>query len=234
MPPYRSKQHVSEPRRYGSNGQLVFIRPLRRLPFQYTGRSFTVIQDASAIRYERATPGRLHALLTYTPPRLRSRAGQLLPKDEQDPIEKDESQSFYCAQLIHYGLKPYKTKVAAKKALLKAWDDQGRTLVVPDEIQTTEREMRVEFWANNDQVRKAAVERAGGEDTLERDEQWKRERQKVTVNHRPKKSGGRARPIYKTGPRKEKVWKPTGANVSQLSRLERGRREVGAGWGARC
>ncbi|KZO96512.1 hypothetical protein CALVIDRAFT_563983 [Calocera viscosa TUFC12733] len=74
----------------------------------------------------RAPPSRLRVLLL-----------------EQTPQTKDESDHFYTAQLMHYGLKPLKTKAAAKKSLVAALEN-GK-LLVPGHLEQLRRELQAEY-----------------------------------------------------------------------------------------
>lgn len=108
-------------------------------------------------RHPRASSYHLHSLLTYTP------SGPVLTKKgtvakRQPPPHKDETEHFYCAQLIHYGLKPLKTKAAAKKALLAALAG-GSILEVPDRIRELEKALQDEYGKANEKAREEYRER---------------------------------------------------------------------------
>ena len=112
--------------------------------------SFYVKVESRGIfhQHPRADSSHLYALLTYEAP-----TGPVFTKKgtvakRQPPPHKDETEHFYCAQLIHYGLKPLKTKVPAKKALLAAFGD-GRTLTVPAHILVLQEQLRVDYEAAN-------------------------------------------------------------------------------------
>ena len=103
-------------------------------------------------RHSRAEPFRLYALLTYKDqgPILTKKG---VPAKRQPPKYQDESSHFYCAQLIHYGLKPLKTKVAAKKSLLAAFGT-SKVLRVPKEMVKLEKELKVMYERNNAEAKK--------------------------------------------------------------------------------
>jgi hypothetical protein len=94
----------------------------------------------------RADSLRLHHLLAYQSPTDSALTLQGSATNEQPSSHKDETEHFYCAQLLHYGLKPLKTKGPAKKALLQAFGD-GRTLVVPPHIVQLELQLKAEYEA---------------------------------------------------------------------------------------
>ncbi|KAK1221327.1 hypothetical protein PQX77_015874 [Marasmius sp. AFHP31] len=115
------------------------------------GNRFYVEFEGNFVEREHST--RLHWLLTYTPP-----AGPVLTKKgtvakRQPAPHKDSPGWFYCAQLLHYGLKPLKTKAPAKKQLLAAFDKDG-VLRVPDNILQIERELKAEYQSAIDVAQK--------------------------------------------------------------------------------
>lgn len=68
-------------------------------------------------RHERKDCHSLYALLIYSEPYLlTTKAGTVAKR--QPPPHKDPPAHFCCAQLVHYGLKPFETKEAAKKRLI--------------------------------------------------------------------------------------------------------------------
>lgn len=104
-------------------------------------------------QHPRAEPSYLHSLLTH-----QAVAGPHQPVHNNAPSFKDETEHFYCAQLLHYGLKPLKTKAPAKKALLAAFGN-GNTLLVPKHILELEQQLRQEYELVNGQVGTKYVER---------------------------------------------------------------------------
>jgi hypothetical protein len=120
-------------------------KPVSRDGFFYAGHGLYVQSEGALMhRHHRRDAASLHALLTYVPP-----AGPLLTKKgevakRQPRPYKDEPGHFYVAQLALYGLKPLKTKDAAKKNLLLAFKG-GKTLEVPDRLVQLERELKVEY-----------------------------------------------------------------------------------------
>lgn len=193
----------------------VYIPPVERFPFQYTGQAFNVLLDKSQDLHSRASPGVLHALLTYAPsgPVL-TKAG--VPRAHQPPVQKDQSESFYCAQLVHYGLKPLATKAAAKKALFKAWDDQRGTLVVPAHIAKLEAQLTGQFWRANEigrvkrqketEAEKAKAKEMDGKAKRKRDDddtkkaELAAKRKKVADDKADKKATPAVKPAKKVAP----------------------------------
>jgi hypothetical protein len=101
--------------------------------------------------YARADPRHLYSLLTWVDqgPVLTKKG---VPSKRQPPPHKDETATFYIAQLMHFGLKPLKTKPAAKKALLAAFGD-GQDPKVPEQLQNLEDELRALWHAENEKGR---------------------------------------------------------------------------------
>jgi hypothetical protein len=109
--------------------------PISRDGFSYDGHQGLYVQPDGAFHaHLRHDDASLHALLTNTP----STGPEPTKKD------KDKPGHFYVAQLAHYGLKPLKTKDAAKRNLLAAFKG-GNTLVVPERILQLERELKAEW-----------------------------------------------------------------------------------------
>lgn len=125
---------------------LIMAAPISRDGFAFNGRQMTVIVENHS--HERCDSATLHALLTHVdPPPLLTKAGKLA-KRQPEPFV-DRPGHFYCAQLLHYGLKPLKTKDAAKKRLLEAYDNL-RHLSVPTALVQLEQKLRTEFKKIND------------------------------------------------------------------------------------
>ncbi|KAJ4494518.1 hypothetical protein C8J55DRAFT_97502 [Lentinula edodes] len=124
-----------------------FASPVTRGSFFY-GSDFYVEAPGSGgfsrERFTRESSGSLYSLLTYTPPSgpVLTKAGKVA-KRQPSPY-RDRTGAFYCAQLIHYGLKEYKTKEAAKKHLLQAFD-ADHELKVPENILLVEKELKEEY-----------------------------------------------------------------------------------------
>ncbi|KAI0340986.1 hypothetical protein BDW22DRAFT_374297 [Trametopsis cervina] len=107
------------------------------------------------VRHRRAKPSHLYALLTRTSnPPIATPADVLI---DPPPAPKEEPAHFYCAQLLHYGLKPLKTKPAAKKALLKAFGI-GQTLAVPQHIIQIREQLEAEYTIANETARQQREE----------------------------------------------------------------------------
>ncbi|KAL1709208.1 hypothetical protein EV121DRAFT_276594 [Schizophyllum commune] len=116
-------------------------QPVSRDDFFYDGTMFYVEIEGKH-RHPRCDATSLHGLLTYTPGPLLTKKGQLAKR--QPPPHKDPPAHFYTAQMIHYGLKPLKTRDPAKKKLLAAFDG-GATLAVPAHILQLEQQLATEF-----------------------------------------------------------------------------------------
>ncbi|KAL1721773.1 hypothetical protein EV715DRAFT_271030 [Schizophyllum commune] len=122
-------------------------QPVSRDEFFHDGTMFYVEIDGKH-RHPRCDASSLHGLLTYTPP------SGLAPTKKDNiakglpPPHKDPPPHFYTAQMIHYGLKPLKTRDPAKKKLLAAFGG-GATLVVPAHILQLEQQLATEFAVNN-------------------------------------------------------------------------------------
>jgi hypothetical protein len=111
------------------------------------GGMFVKSGDTAHVHYRRDS-ATLHAFLTYTPPTgpVLTKKGQIAKR--QPPPHKDETGHFYTAQLQLYGLKPLKTKEAAKKHLLAAFAG-GKTLSAAPHIVQLEQEMKIEWEKAN-------------------------------------------------------------------------------------
>jgi hypothetical protein len=92
----------------------------------YTGRvtrgdfSYYPPEGITVNSIPRCESSRLYGLLIWTDPGLALRKDGK-PKVHQPDPHRDETEKFYCAQCIHYGLRPLKSKSAAKKELLRAF-----------------------------------------------------------------------------------------------------------------
>jgi len=93
----------------------------------------------------------------------------------QPPPHKDPPGHFYCAQLLHYGLKPLKTKDAAKKRLLTAYSP-NRTLTVPEKILELEKELQKEYEEANRLAKKKYEEEKERQEIQEENMRKKRRR----------------------------------------------------------
>lgn len=131
-------------------------QPVYREPFSYSDDLLQVQVENGNKRdsHSREDSGRLYAFLTYTPP-----TGPALTKNgtvrvHQPDRHVDLTASCYTAQLVHYGLKPFKSKPAAKKALLAAYAAQGGTLKVPDDVLRIEQELKTEWTRQNELANK--------------------------------------------------------------------------------
>lgn len=131
-------------------------------------------QGLSTNRIPRCASDRLYGLLTWTDtgPALR-KDGK--PKVHQPPKHRDETQDFYCAQCVLYGLKPLKTKPAAKKELLKALGT-GKVIAVPQHLLDLEREMKAEYAVANVAAKEKYEQEKKVRAEAERNRQLKRKR----------------------------------------------------------
>ena len=148
----------------------IFASPVSSGSFTFGGDKLKVD------RYPRCESERLYNLLTYVDhgPVL-TKAGK--PRVHQPPPHKDETGAFYEAQLVHYGLKRFKTKAAAKKALLAAFKANGGKLEVPREIQDLERHLKVRFAEANSQARQLYEEEKAHQQQQRQQQQLKRKRE---------------------------------------------------------
>ncbi|KAI9870113.1 MAG: hypothetical protein M1830_004672, partial [Pleopsidium flavum] len=125
-----------------------FAAPISSPPFTFSRSGGLEVN-----RYARCADSSLYDLLTYVDPGpVLTKKGK--PRVHQPPPHKDETAAFYEAQLVHYGLKPLKTKPAAKNALLVSLEANNRTLTVPEGILKLERELAAQFEAKNAVARK--------------------------------------------------------------------------------
>ena len=126
------------------------IHPVTRdhVFFYDSSSCFFVMQDGR--RYSRADPRHLHRLLTWGVDMLTKTSVQREPPYPH--WHKDETATYYKAQLMHFGLKPFKTKPAAKKALLAAFGD-GHDLKVPERLGKLEDELKTLWEAESEKVR---------------------------------------------------------------------------------
>lgn len=176
-------------------------------------------------RHPRADPSRLYDLLTYEDkgPVLTKKG---VPAKRQPPKHKDEPGHFYCAQLLHYGLKPLKTKAAAKKHLLAAFGP-GNTLGIPDNIVRLEKELKALYEQRNAQAKaqyeKEKIEREIAETKRHEVVRKKQEAIKASVIAASGDTGGAGSKKRKSqnngnaGPSKSK--KKKGSNVSPVSQF---------------
>ncbi|KIJ45162.1 hypothetical protein M422DRAFT_251351 [Sphaerobolus stellatus SS14] len=118
----------------------MFASPVYREGFSYGPAGFYV--EVGGHRHSRSSLGTLHLLLTYREPSpVFNKDGRL---SKRQPIaRKDNPAHFYCAQLLHYGMKPFKTRSAAKQHLLTAV--RANTLHVPSTILALETTLKDEY-----------------------------------------------------------------------------------------
>ena len=126
-------------------------------------------------RVSRRDSEALMGLLTYVDP------GPVLtkkgtPRVHQPPKHKDETAAFYEAQLIHYGLRPRKSKPAAKKALLQAAESNGGNFVVPEDILQLGERMAEEYGVKKQEQKEKHAEIRAQEKKAEEEASRKRKR----------------------------------------------------------
>lgn len=128
----------------------MYAEAISRDGFSYRGNSFFV--EVERYKHERKDSGELYGLLTYTPPPpLLTKAGKVAKR--QPPPYQDQPAHFYCAQLLHYGLKSMKMREPAKKRLLAAFGG-NTTLEVPSRILDLETALKAEYKQANEVARK--------------------------------------------------------------------------------
>ncbi|KAJ4482600.1 hypothetical protein J3R30DRAFT_3286718 [Lentinula aciculospora] len=143
--------------------------PVARGNFFHDSNFYVEVADSSGFRKERFTredSGSLYRLLTYTPPNRPALTKARKVAKRQPPPYIDRTAAFFCAQLIHYGLKQYKTKEAAKKHLLQAFD-AAHYLKVPENILLIEKELKAEYNKANVEAERLYEEKRRKE--MERD-----------------------------------------------------------------
>ncbi|TFK43970.1 hypothetical protein BDQ12DRAFT_731924 [Crucibulum laeve] len=140
-----------------SDSRQIYAPAVSTGGFFYRGRSFYVGVDG--FQHGRADPADLHALLTYTPPPpVLTKAGKVAKRQPVN-THKEKEAHFYCAQLLHYGLKPLKTREPAKKKLLAAFEASGgKTLAVPPQILELEKTLKEQWKAANSMAKKKFIE----------------------------------------------------------------------------
>ena len=152
-----------------------YAPPIVHDSFSYSGDGFYVTIDGH--RHQRASSETLYRSLTHTQPDpVLTKAGKVAKR--QPAPHRDPPGHFYCAQLLHYGLKPLKTKDAAKRHLLAAFGADGR-LSVPDEILELEKTLRQEYRQANDIARKKYEEEKRAK-KIERDRRLQKRRDAIT------------------------------------------------------
>ncbi|KZV94566.1 hypothetical protein EXIGLDRAFT_766983 [Exidia glandulosa HHB12029] len=156
----------------------VYVEPVTRddNTFRCTGlgdSDFTARAPGESQSYARADTGRLYSLLTYVAP-----VGPALTKKgtvrvHQPRKHQDEPLSFYRAQCLHYGLKPFATKPTAKKHLLAGLSG-GKTLEVPANMVKMRQEMQAE-WTAAQKVAEAKARELEEAETRAREEKKKQD-----------------------------------------------------------
>lgn len=161
--PYKVNSHPDHTMTYTYNAR--YAPPITQEGFSCSGPSdedfYIDLDNDPSSRYSRADPSYIYYLLTYTEPSrpVKSTDGSLAKV--QPPIHKDKSAGWYCAQLMHYGMKGLKTKSAAKKALLAAFGEVG--LKVPERIVKLKKLMQEEYAEANEKAWKSKVEMENSE-----------------------------------------------------------------------
>ncbi|KZV67839.1 hypothetical protein PENSPDRAFT_583353 [Peniophora sp. CONT] len=179
-----------------------------------------VMQDRQ--RYIRAEASKLYELLTWVdkgPASTKKGA----PRKRQPPPHKDESEAYYNAQAIHYGLKPSKTKDATKKALLATFGGR-KEIKVPDKVVALEKELR-ELWRTENEKDRVRFE----QEEKERERKEKECRAEERRRHEailaefeagntaaPKAASSRKRKATDEGTATQKKAKTSGGKLSDL------------------
>lgn len=200
-----------------------YASPVSSPPFKYTSLSGIYVDTpAYEGRHPRCSSSKIYDLLTHEDPGpAYTKTGQL--HVHQPPKHKDESHHFYTAQLVHYGLKPLKTKSLAKKALLAAYRGSAEGLTVPESIMKIEKRLTAEFKKKN-----AAAEREHrqnqkrqGQDQNEQPKKRKRDENKSTDKARddPLTSGKATKKPKTTQTPKDPLTSGKTAKVSKLTKI---------------
>ena len=154
---------------------MSYAPPIVHDPFSCSGDSFYVTIDGH--RHQRASSETLYQSLTYTQPDpVLTKAGKVAKR--QPAPHRDPPGHFYCAQLLHYGLKPLKTKDAAKRHLLAAFGADGQ-LSVPNGILELEKTLRHEYRQANDIAKKKYEEEKRARE-IERERRLQKHRDAIT------------------------------------------------------
>ena len=104
------------------------------VPAPFTWRNGLVVNDI-----KRCDSNDLYKLVSRGPGPILTKSGK--PRVNQP---KEETNKFYQAQFVHYGLRQEKTKDAAKKSLLAAYKG-GTELKVPEKTQKLEKDLELQF-----------------------------------------------------------------------------------------
>ncbi|KAI9460042.1 hypothetical protein F5148DRAFT_1150783 [Russula earlei] len=131
--------------------------------------------------FPRADPKHLHYLLTWTDPGpVLTKKG--VPRKRQPHPHRDETGAYYTAQMMHYGLKPLKTKQAAKRALLAMFRD-GHNLEVPDRLQKLEEDLR-DLWHVENEKGRVRYEQEKAEREREKGDRQRKQREHLAEMRR--------------------------------------------------
>ncbi|KAH0588176.1 hypothetical protein H2248_006891 [Termitomyces sp. 'cryptogamus'] len=156
---------------WGSDSS-YYASSVSRDGFSYDGTTFSVKIDYH--HHPRCDSDSLYRLLTWTDPGpVLTKAGKVAKK--QPPPHKDNPLHFYEAQCLHYGLKQYKTRPAAKKHLLEAFNPKTKTLEVPKRILDLEKALKEEYRIANEAAMKKAHEEWEREEVRRR--AWEKQRE---------------------------------------------------------
>ena len=123
---------------------MAHAAPVVKDGFSFADSLFVEVSNMS--RHRRATVPELRAILR--------------PSDTADHKLEDPVGHWWEAQLLHYGLKPSKTKAVAKTRLLDALNKE--TLAVPDHITKLEAEMKKQ-WSKKEREAKAELKKSKSE-----------------------------------------------------------------------
>lgn len=179
-------------------------QPISRNGFFYNGSIFYV--DVEGNQHTREDSKILHSILAFD-------AGK---KNPQPLPPKDRPAHFYTAQLQHYGLKLIKSKPAAKKALLGAFD--GKKLAVPANILALEKNLQ-EAWktmhASTDSSTKKRKAEASVGNSAQSGPSQKKSKSSATKQSEPA-GGSSGAELMKDGIRAELVKKIVKLQKAQL------------------
>lgn len=117
--------------------------------FYNSATGLYVKQDGQ--RYIRAEASKLYGLLTWVDkgPALTKKG---VPRKRQPPPHKDETEAYYAAQSLHFGVKPCNTKDATKRALLAAFGG-GKEIQMPNKVVALEKDLRKLYHAEKEKGR---------------------------------------------------------------------------------
>lgn len=153
----------------------IYCAPVKREPFQYDGLELRVNHIS------RCPSQDLYALLTWVDKggQCSRRMGNLVSTNLH--LIRTKVLISTTPNAFHYGIKPFKTRPAAKKALLEAFAAHGNHLVVPQSILDVEAELKEEFAQANKTAKEVReAEKLEHQQQIQR-EQMKRKREEDSI-----------------------------------------------------